>query len=170
MQTALTLVHINTCGAIRTGMIATAANYLPMAHVGSHSVGAVKCQTTWLGRSGTLVNVYTHALCVLVIAHRTLRSGVAPERALRVHTLKAEPTVMGPLHTLIDVFANAIVDLVSRGTCDRSLTDVTPCSIHAALIQLAGPHGQTLIYVLAGASIRCKGESWETGALWPSAH
>lgn len=44
-------------------------------------------------------------------------------------------------------FTNVIVDLVSRRTGDRSLTDITPCSIHAALIQLAGMWRQTLICV-----------------------
>ncbi len=44
-------------------------------------------------------------------------------------------------------FTNVIVDLVSRGTADQPLTDVTPCSIHTALVQLAGVCGQTLIYV-----------------------
>lgn len=44
-------------------------------------------------------------------------------------------------------FTNVIVDLVARGTGDQSLTDVTPCSIHTALIQLAGVRRQTLIYI-----------------------
>lgn len=44
-------------------------------------------------------------------------------------------------------FTYVIVDLVSWGTGDQSLTDVTPCSVHAALIQLAVMCGQTLIYV-----------------------
>lgn len=77
---------------------------------------------------------------------------------------------MAPLLTLVDIFTNVIVDLVSRGTGDQSLTDITPCRIYTALIQLAGVRGQTLIYVLTGASIRHQRESWETGALWPFAH
>lgn len=44
-------------------------------------------------------------------------------------------------------FTNIIVDLVSRGTGDQSLADITPCSIHAALVQLAGTCGQALINV-----------------------
>lgn len=44
-------------------------------------------------------------------------------------------------------FTNVIVDLVSRGAGDQSLTDITPRSIHAALVQLAGTCGQTLVYV-----------------------
>lgn len=39
-------------------MIATAANYLPLAHVGSHCVDAVKCWATGLGQSATLINVW----------------------------------------------------------------------------------------------------------------
>lgn len=42
-------------------------------------------------------------------------------------------------------FANVIVDLVTRGAGDQSLTDVTPGSVHAALVQLAGMWGQTLV-------------------------
>lgn len=44
-------------------------------------------------------------------------------------------------------FTNVIVDLVARGTGDQSLTDVTPRSIHTALVQLAGVCRQTLIYI-----------------------
>ena len=36
-------------------------------------------------------------------AHRTVRFGVAPERALGVHTLKPEPTVVAPLLALVDI-------------------------------------------------------------------
>lgn len=46
---------------------------------------------------------YTVALCIRVKAHRTSRFGVAPERALGIHTLKAKPAVMAHLHTLVDV-------------------------------------------------------------------
>lgn len=42
-------------------------------------------------------------------------------------------------------FANAIVDLVTRGAGDQSLTDVTPGCVHAALVRLAGMWGQTLV-------------------------
>lgn len=38
-------------------MIATATNYLPLAHVGSHCVDAVKCWATRLGQSVTLISV-----------------------------------------------------------------------------------------------------------------
>ena len=44
-------------------------------------------------------------------------------------------------------FTNVTVDLVSWGTADQCLTDIAPCSIHTALIQLAGVCRQTLIYV-----------------------
>lgn len=44
-------------------------------------------------------------------------------------------------------FTNVTVDLVSRGAGDQSLTDITPCSIHAELIKLAGAGRQTLVYV-----------------------
>lgn len=47
---------------------------------------------------------FTVALCLLVKAHRTLRFRIAPERALCIHTLKAESTVMALLHTLIDIW------------------------------------------------------------------
>lgn len=46
---------------------------------------------------------YTVALCILGKAHRTVRFGVTPERALGIHTLKAKPTVMAPLLTLVDI-------------------------------------------------------------------
>lgn len=49
--------HTNTSGSIRTGMIATATYYLPLAHIGSHCVDAVKSRATWLCQSATLVNV-----------------------------------------------------------------------------------------------------------------
>lgn len=49
--------HTNTSGSIRTGVIATAANDLPLAHVGSLSVDAVKCWATRLGQSGALIDV-----------------------------------------------------------------------------------------------------------------
>ena len=42
---------------------------------------------------------------------------------------------------------NVVVDLVSRGTCDEPPTDVTPCSINAALVELAGVRRQTLVFV-----------------------
>lgn len=38
-------------------MIAAATYYLPLAHVGSHCVDAVKILATWLGQSATLINV-----------------------------------------------------------------------------------------------------------------
>lgn len=44
-------------------------------------------------------------------------------------------------------FTNVVVDLVSWGAGDQSLTDITPRSIHAVFIQLAGVRGHTLIYV-----------------------
>lgn len=46
---------------------------------------------------------YTVALEVPVEARSTSRFGAAPERALCVHALEVEPTVMALLHTLIDV-------------------------------------------------------------------
>lgn len=50
--------HTNTSGSIGAGMIATAANHLPLARVGSHCVDAVKCWATGLGQSATLINVW----------------------------------------------------------------------------------------------------------------
>ena len=44
-------------------------------------------------------------------------------------------------------FTYVIVDVVSRGTGDQSLTDVTPSGVHAELLQLAGVHVQTLVYI-----------------------
>lgn len=44
-------------------------------------------------------------------------------------------------------FANVVVELVPRGAGDRPLAHVAPRRIHAALVQLAGVRGQTLVYV-----------------------
>lgn len=48
----------DTTASIWTGVIATATYYLPLAHVGSLCVDAVKSWTTWLGHSATLINVW----------------------------------------------------------------------------------------------------------------
>lgn len=113
-----------------------------------------------MGQGATFVNVYAVSLCILIKTRRTSRFRVARERALCIHTVKANSTIMASLHTLIDIFTNVIVDLVSGGTGDQSLTDVTPSSVHAALIQLAGTRRQTLIYVFTGASVSPQRESW----------
>lgn len=44
-------------------------------------------------------------------------------------------------------FASVVVELVPRGAGDRPLAHVAPRRIHAALVQLAGVRGQTLVYV-----------------------
>lgn len=42
MEVALTFIHVDTPGSIRTGMVAAAADNLPVAHVGAHCVDATK--------------------------------------------------------------------------------------------------------------------------------
>lgn len=48
----------NTSGSISTGVIATAANYLPVARVWSHCVDADKSGSARLGQSTTLINIW----------------------------------------------------------------------------------------------------------------
>lgn len=170
MQAALTLVHVDASGPIWTGVIAVAADDLPLARVGSHRVDAVERGAAGLPLGATFINVETVAMCIPLKAHSTLGFRVASERALGIHTLKAGSTVMALLRTLVDVFTNVTVDPVTLGAADQPQAGVAPDRVHASLVQLAGTRRRALVYVFAGVSVSQEGESGEAGTLKPSAH
>lgn len=149
MDSGFTLVSIDTPGAVRTGVIASATkDDLMLAGVRADRVDAVKPGTAGLCYCPTLINVHTLAPWVVSKSSWTPGSGSAAERAGCVDAVEPWAAAVSSQCALVHIFTQVVPQLISRRTNNLLQTRKTSHSVNTPLIQLTRVCGEkTLVYI-----------------------